>query len=332
MNINIPNSVIWENAYKVILAIGILIACFTNDAAYNIGQLFTISLVSVGAAHLIFKKKTEFGQSLAKAIASLIPFFVAASFIVSDKTQEKAMHSIQESLAEQKSSYEKLLDGNNSKPESNTAFNKPISMAQFKGFKAANSKDEMLQETAKLIKLATQQGIFGLENQTEFIKEIKLFEAMQGENLINVAGAQNLKNAGAKYGAFIAQMKSDSTEFNAQYKATFYLISANFPAEISGFDKTFSVSVKNQNKMYAIQIDFAEQLQKMGNILITGYKNQQVKYDPATQKLTFLNDGLLNSYNAAIEKIEDIAKQEEEITQSYIKNLSKYEKSASKVK
>lgn len=330
MNINIPNSVIWANAYKVILAIAILIACFTNDAAYNIGQLFTISLVSVGAAHFIFKRKTEFGQSLAKALAALIPVFVATSFMVSDKSQEKAIDSIKESLAEQKASYEKLLDGNESKTDANPALNKPISMAQFKGFRAAGSRDELLQETAKLVKLATHQGAYGIENQTKYIKEIRLFEAMQVENLVNLAQAQNLKNAGDKYGAFMAQMQSDAAEFNTQYKATFYLISANFPSEIAGFDQSFGTSVKIQNEMYAIQMDFAKQLQKIGNILITGYKNQQVRYDPAIKNLSFLNDGLLNSYNAAIEKIEEIAKQEEEITQRYLKNLSRYEKSANK--
>jgi hypothetical protein len=46
--------------------------------------------------------------------------------------------------------------------------------------------------------------------------------------------------------------------------------------------------------------------------------------------LSFLNDSLMNSYNQSLNKIEVIAAKEEEITQRYLKNLSKYEKSVSK--
>lgn len=330
MNINIPNSVIWANAYKVILAIAILIACFTNDAAYNIGRLFTISLISVGAAHFIFKRKTEFGQALAKAIAAVIPVFVALTFLASDKSRVESMDSIHQSLAEQKATYEKALDVNT--PGVNLTADKPIANSQFKDFKAANTREELLKELARLIKLATQQNSFVLSSQAKFIEDIKLYDGMNVENLTNIRAAQNLKNSADKYGTYIAKMKQDTAEFNAQYKATFYLISANFPTEITAFDKSFGESVKNQNEMYAVQSELAVQLQKIGNILITGYKNLQVQYDPSIKNLSFLNEGLMNSYNQALAKVNELAAKEEEISQRYLNNLSKYEKPVSKDK
>lgn len=320
MNINIPNSVIWANAYKVILAIAILIACFTNDAAYNIGRLFTISLMSVGTAHFLFKKKTEYGQSIAKALAALIPVFVAISFITSDKSRTESMDSIRQSVTEMKFTYEKALDGNTSGANSN--LDKPT-LNQFKDFKAAKTREELLREAARLVKLASQQNNFVLASQEKNIADIKLFDNMSVEKLININAAQNLKNSAEKYGAFIAKMKSDSAEFNAQYKATFYLVSANFPAEIAGFDETFAVSTKDVNDMYTAQSELAVEIAKIGTILITAYKNQQVRYDPSIKNLSFLNDGLMNSYNQALDKIEVIAAKEEEITQRYLKNLSK---------
>lgn len=198
-----------------------------------------------------------------------------------------------------------------------------------KNFKAASSKDQMLKEVSELLKLATQQHSYNIAYQTKVLEDIQLTNAMQTENLANIAGAQRLKAAGEKYGALIAQMKSDATEFNAQYKASYYLICANYPSEIPAFDKSFNESIKNQNAMYAVEAELAVQLQKLGDILITGYKNQQVKYDPSQKTLLFVNDNLMNSYNASVGKVADLAKQEDEITRRYIANLSKYEKPAS---
>jgi hypothetical protein len=330
MNINIPNAVIWSNAYKVILAIAILIACFSADAATNIGRLFTISLMSVGAAHFLFKKKSEYAQSLAKAVAALIPVFVAISFITSDKIAKDAIATMNESLAEQKNTYQKTIDGTYTLADANKSPNQPVSMDEFKRFKAASSKDEMLKEMPEVLKLATRQSSYIIALQAKGIADINLTEAMQTENLANIAGAQRLKSAGQKYAALIAQMKASSTEFNAQYKATFYLIAANYPAELPAFDKSFNESVKNQNAMYVVENELAIELQKLADILITAYKNQQVKYDPGQKALLFLNDPLMNSYNASIEKITDLAKQEDEISQRFIASLSKYEKTPAK--
>jgi hypothetical protein len=330
MNINIPNTVIWSNAYKVILAIAITIACFSNDAAYNIGRLFTISLMSVGAAHFLFKKKSEYAQSLAKAIAALIPVFVAISFIVSDNVAKDSMASMNESIVEQKNTYQKTIDGTYSLADANKGANQPVSMDEFKRFKAANSKDEMLKEIPELLKLATRQNSYIISQQTKVIADIQLTESMQTENLANIAGAQRLKSGGQKYGALIAQMKASTVEFNAQYKATYYLICANYPSEIPAFDKSFNESMKNQNAMYAVEGELAVEFQKLADILIVGYKNQQVKYDSSQKTLLFVNDSLMNSYNASIGKINDLAKQEEEISQRFMANLTKYEKASAK--
>ena len=330
MNINIPNTVIWSNAYKVIVAIAIVIACFSADAAYNIGRLFTISLMSVGAAHFLFKKKSEYVQSLAKALAALIPVFVAISFIASDKIAKDAMTSMSESLAEQKNTYQKTIDGTYTLADANKSPNQPVSLDEFKRFKAANSKDEMLREIPEVLKLATRQSSYLIAFQTKGLADIQLTESMQTENLANIAGAQRLKLASQKYAALIAEMKASSAEFNAQYKATFYLIAANYPSEIPAFDKSFNESVKNQNAMYAVENQLAIELQKLADTLITAYKNQQVKYDPVQKTLLFVNDPLMNSYNASIEKITYLAKQEDEISQRFIANLSKYEKTSSK--
>jgi hypothetical protein len=330
MNINIPNAVIWSNAYKVILAIAIVIACFSNDAAYNIGRLFTISLMSVGAAHFLFKKKSEYAQSLAKAIAALIPVFVAISFIVSDKVAKDAMASMNESIVEQKNTYQKTIDGTYSLADANKGINQPVSLDEFKRFKAASSKDEMLKEIPEVLKLATRQSSYVIARQTKVIADIQLADSMQTENLANISGAQKLKSAGQKYAALISEMKASAVEFNAQYKATFYLIAANYPAEISAFDKSFNESIKNQNAMYAVEGELAVELQKLADTLITAYKNQQVKYDPGQKTLLFVNDPLMNSYNASIAKITDLARQEDEISQRFITNLSKYEKASSK--
>jgi hypothetical protein len=45
--------------------------------------------------------------------------------------------------------------------------------------------------------------------------------------------------------------------------------------------------------MYAAQSELAVELAKIGNILITGYKNQQVRYDPSIKNLSFLNAGCM---------------------------------------
>ena len=330
MNIIIPNTVIWSNAYKVILAIAIVITCFSNEAAYNIGRLFTISLMSVGFAHFLFKKKSEYAKSLAKAIAALIPVFVAISFIVSDKVAKDSMASMHESMVEQKDAYQKTIDGTYSLADANKSPDKPVSMDEFKRFRAASSKDEMLKEMPALLKLATRQSSYTLAYQTKVIADLQLAESMQTENLANSVGAQRLKAEGQKYGALIAQMKANAAEFNAQYKATFYLIAANYPSEITAFDRSFNESVKNQNEMYAAEGELAIELQKLADILIAGYKNQQVKYDPGQKTLLFVNDSLMNSYNASVAKIADLAKLEEEISQRIISNLSKYEKASAK--
>lgn len=132
MNINIPNSVIWSNAYKVVLAIAFVIACFTSNPAYHIGSLFTISLMSVGVAYFIFKNKSEYALGLAKAIAALIPVFMAITYVVSDKVEKESMASIQESLSEQKNTYQKTLDGTYSAADLNSGAGKAVSLDEFK--------------------------------------------------------------------------------------------------------------------------------------------------------------------------------------------------------
>jgi hypothetical protein len=322
MNINIPNNVIWANAYKLILSIAVVIACFTSDPAYRLGSLFSISLICVGIAHFAFKSRTEYAQSLAKAVAALIPVFFAISYINSDRLQSEAIDSMRSSLTEEKVIAQKSLDGNFNMSDADKSPSKPVDASQFANFKIGATKEEMLSQASGLMRLSTQQTNYVMSAQTKLQSELNLPVLMKTSNLSSTAGAQKLKSAAQQYDVLIERLKKESAEFNAQYKVTFYRIATNFPAEIAAFDKSMADSVKSQSAMYKIQTELTNTLINLSDILIAGYRNQQIKYDQAQDKLLFVNDSLLNSYNAAIIRFSELGKQEDEILQNRVNKLN----------
>jgi energy-coupling factor transporter transmembrane protein EcfT len=327
--INIPNSFIYEHAYKLILIAAFIVCIFTNNSAYNIGQIFSVSLMCVGGAHFLLRKKSEAALGIGKLLAALIPLFLAISFIFADKSIDKSLADMKQSLEEQKTTFEKGLDA---APPPNTKNNLsgPVTPNQFKQFKAASSKEDMYKQVSELVKLAVQQTQYNAQQQQNLFANFNLDTALAANRLANIESANKLKGIGEQYNLLIQKMRADNIEFNSQYKATFYLIAANYSYEISAFDKSYGESIKNQNAMFELQEQFASELQKIGDILIKGYKNQQIRYDPKQDNLIFLDDGQLVTFNTSIRKIADIAKKEDEVTSRIVNNISKIEDSTKK--